>query len=150
MTSSSGAAQKSIMQCFILQYFTAVKKGNFKMKNCDFFSYFCSKHRLWVLVTSTINLCFRAKIRKNDVYPCKPQFYLIKKSCKGVYNKRTCLHDVPVSNYAIRTPSLLHCSTAEDGLKNTTAEQWLHLKLTTVRGTTSVKARFINATLTQQ
>ena len=28
-----------------------------------YFSYFCSKHRLWVL-TSTHNLCFGAKIRK--------------------------------------------------------------------------------------
>ena len=30
-----------------------------QMKKIDVFSYFCAKHRLWVLV----------------VYPCKPQFY---------------------------------------------------------------------------
>ena len=35
-----------------------------------------------VVLTSTHNLCFRAKIRKND-YPCKPQFYYIKVGCKG-------------------------------------------------------------------
>ena len=52
------------------------------------FFYFCSKYRLWVHVrtasiTSTHNLCFRAKLRKK-VYPCKPQFYYIKVWCKGV------------------------------------------------------------------
>ena len=31
---------------------------------------------------STHNLCFRAKIRKNE-YPCKPQFYYIKVGWKG-------------------------------------------------------------------
>ena len=72
----------------ILQFLTAVKKDNFQMKNCDVF---CSKHWLWVLVvlTSTHNLCFRAKIRKH-VYPCKPQFKYIKVGCKGVYLTRTC------------------------------------------------------------
>ena len=45
------------------------------------------------VLTSTHNLCFRAKIRKNE-YPCKPQFYCIKVGCKGVYITRKCLHDV--------------------------------------------------------
>ena len=45
------------------------------------------------VLTSTNNLCFRAKIRKN-VYPCTPQFYNIKAVCKGVYVTRTCFHDV--------------------------------------------------------
>ena len=45
------------------------------------------------VLTSTHNLCFRAKIRKN-VYPCKPQFYYIKVGCKGVYITLTCYHDV--------------------------------------------------------
>ena len=35
------------------------------------------------VLTSTNNLCFRTKIRKN-VYPCKPQFCDIKVGCKGV------------------------------------------------------------------
>ena len=34
------------------------------------------------VLTSTHNLCFRAKIRKNE-YPGKPQFYYIKVGCKG-------------------------------------------------------------------
>ena len=44
-------------------------------------------------LTSTHNLCFRAKIRKKKTYPCKPQFYHIKVGCKGVYITRTCYPD---------------------------------------------------------
>ena len=44
------------------------------------------------VLTSTHNLCFIAKIRK-DEYPCKPQFYYMKVGCKGVFISRTCLHD---------------------------------------------------------
>ena len=35
-----------------------------------------------MVLTSTHNLCFRAKVRRN-VYPCKPHFYSIKAGCKG-------------------------------------------------------------------
>ena len=42
-----------------------------------FFSYFCSKDRLWVLVRTA------AKSEKNNVYPCKPEFYYIKVGFKG-------------------------------------------------------------------
>ena len=46
--------------------FHGCKIENFKMKKIDIFSYFCSKHRLWVHVRSLIeavlmsthNLCF--------------------------------------------------------------------------------------------
>ena len=48
------------------------------------------------VLTSTHNLCFRAKIRKN-VYPCKPQFYYIKVGYKGVFVTRTCFHDAGYS-----------------------------------------------------
>ena len=48
------------------------------------------------VLTSTHNLCFGAKIRKN-VYPCKPQFYYIKVGCKGVFVTRTCFRDVFVN-----------------------------------------------------
>ena len=44
------------------------------------------------VLTSTHNLCFRAKIRKN-VYPYTPQFYYIKVGCKGVFITRICYHD---------------------------------------------------------
>ena len=36
------------------------------------------------VLTSTHNLCFWAEIRKNNVYPCKPQFYYIKVGFKGL------------------------------------------------------------------
>ena len=45
------------------------------------------------VLTSTHNLCFGAKIRKN-VYTCKPQFYYTKVGCKGVFVTRTCFRDV--------------------------------------------------------
>ena len=45
------------------------------------------------VLTSTHNLYFRIKIRKN-VYPCKSQFYYIKVGCKWAYNTRTCYPDV--------------------------------------------------------
>ena len=46
------------------------ENDNFLSKTIDIFSYFCSKHRLWVhvrteaVLTIIHNLCFRAKIRK--------------------------------------------------------------------------------------
>ena len=47
-----------------------------------FFFFFCSKHRSLVhvrtasVLTSTHDLCFRAKTGKHE-YPCKPQFYFL-------------------------------------------------------------------------
>ena len=35
------------------------------------------------VLTSSHNLCFWAKIRKNNIYPCKPQFYYIKVGFKA-------------------------------------------------------------------
>ena len=55
------------------------------MKNCDIFSYLCSKHRLWVdeaVLTSTFNLCFRAKNKKIMYTPVTLNY--IKVGCKGV------------------------------------------------------------------
>ena len=66
--------------------FHGCKNGNFQLIFFLPFSYFCSKHRLWVHVRtdslSTHNLCLtclRAKIRKT----CNPIFYYIKVGCKG-------------------------------------------------------------------
>ena len=42
-----------------------------------YFSYFCSEHRLWVLVRICLAM-FLSRNKKNNVYPCKPQFYYIK------------------------------------------------------------------------
>ena len=41
---------------------------------------------------STHDLFLEQKQDKNG-YPCKPQFYLIKVGCKGVYITRTVYHD---------------------------------------------------------
>ena len=76
--------------------FKGCKNGNFQRKNSDIFSYFLLKTKIVgteAVLTSTHNLCFRAKIRKN-VYPFKRQFYCIKVECKGVLLIRACLHDV--------------------------------------------------------
>ena len=51
-----------------------------------YISYFCSKHGLWVLVRTPIRggsneypqSMFFSRNEKNNVYPCKPQFYYIK------------------------------------------------------------------------
>ena len=44
------------------------------------------------VLTSTHNLCFRAKIRKIS-NPCIPQVCCIKVGFKGVFIKRTCFPD---------------------------------------------------------
>ena len=50
------------------------KNGKFSdKKKSDIFHISAQKHRLWVLVRTT-----SPRIRKNNVYPCKPQFYCIK------------------------------------------------------------------------
>ena len=81
--------------------FHGCKNDYFQTKNYDIFLIFAQnidcgytlEPPLSVAVlTSTHNLCFGAKIRKN-VYPCKPQFYYIKVRCKGVFITRTCFRD---------------------------------------------------------
>ena len=64
------------------------------MKNCDVVLIFAQNIDCGytAVLTSTHNLCFKAKIRKNIVYPCKPQFYYIKVGCKGVYFESGVLH----------------------------------------------------------
>ena len=63
-------------------------------KNSDIFSYFCSKHGLWVLVRTASprrggsneypQSMFLSRNKKNNVYPCKPQFYYMKVGFSGV------------------------------------------------------------------
>ena len=52
-------------------------------KKLWYFSYFCSKHKLWVLVRTASNHVL-SRNKKNNIYPCKPQFYYIKMGFKGV------------------------------------------------------------------
>ena len=44
------------------------------------------------VLTSTHNLCFKAKLEYN-VYPCITQFYYIKVRCMGVYSTQICKYD---------------------------------------------------------
>ena len=54
------------------------------MKNDDIFLIFAQNIDREAVLTSTHNLCCRAKLRKNEyMYLCKPQFYYIKVGCKG-------------------------------------------------------------------
>ena len=69
------------------------KTVSFQIK-CWYFSYFCSKHRFWVFVRTTSvsrsnkypQFMFLSRNKKNNVYPCKPQFYYIKVGFKGGQN----------------------------------------------------------------
>ena len=45
------------------------------------------------VLMSTHYQCFGAKIRKNKVYPCKPQFYYVKVVYEGVYILQTYFPD---------------------------------------------------------
>ena len=55
------------------------------------FSYFCSKHRLWYSLEPPCRggsneypqSMFLSRNKKNNVYPCKPQFYYIKVGLRG-------------------------------------------------------------------
>ena len=83
--------------CNMTAIFHGCKIVNFPMTKCDIFQIFAKNidfgYRSEAVLTSTHNLCFRAKIRK-IVYPCKYQFYYIKVGCKGVYIARTCYPDI--------------------------------------------------------
>ena len=68
------------------------KEGKFSDKKLWYFSYFCSKHRLWYSLepprqggsNEHPQSMFLSRNKKNKVYPCKPQFYYIKVVLKGV------------------------------------------------------------------
>ena len=55
------------------------KNWKFSDKKFWYFSSFCSKQWLWVFVRTCLS-----RNKKNNVYPCKPQFYCIKVGFKGV------------------------------------------------------------------
>ena len=56
---------------------------------------------------------FFSKIRKNNVYPCKPQFYYIKVGFKGVYIIQVCFRDVMPLGYCQSFISALYLSLKE-------------------------------------
>ena len=58
-------------------------------KNSDIFHISAQKRRLWVLLRTALankypQSMFLSRNKKNNVYPCKPQFYYIKVGVKGV------------------------------------------------------------------
>ena len=88
-----------------IENFTTKKLANFQIKNSNIFHISAQKHRLWVLIrTSSQNIdcgyslelplwgssneypqsMFLSRNKKNNVYPCKPQFYYTKMGFKGV------------------------------------------------------------------
>ena len=90
------AASQNITKTCLFKYtenFTT-KKGKLsdQKKKIWYFSYFCSKNRLWYLLELPQWGCsnkypqsmFLSRNKKNNVYPCKPQFYYIKVGFKGV------------------------------------------------------------------
>ena len=88
------------------------KNENFQIKILIFFN-FCSKHRLWALVRP--QSMFLSRNKKNNVYPCKPQFYYIKVGFKRVRIILACFRDafIPASfavNYRITLFFSLHMS----------------------------------------
>ena len=71
--------------------FYHLKKWKFSDKKFWYFSCFCLKHRLWVLVRTASTRRFSrvptiyalSKNKKKNIYPCKPQSYYIKVGLRG-------------------------------------------------------------------
>ena len=75
-----------IMKTRLFKYIEkfTTKNENFQMKNSCSFHISAQNIDGGAVLTSTHYLCFWAEIRKNNVYPYKPQFYCIKVGFKGV------------------------------------------------------------------
>ena len=77
--------------CKYVENFTS-RNWKISDENLCYFSYFCSKHRLWYSLeppqrggsVEYPQSMFLSRNKKNNVYPCKPQFYFIKVGLKGV------------------------------------------------------------------
>ena len=53
---------------------------------------------------------FLSRYKKNNVYPCKPQFYYVKVGFKGINIKKACFHDIlSVLNYCIEKLVYVFC-----------------------------------------
>ena len=60
-----------------------VKIENVHMKNMIYFSYFCTKHRLWLHVVNGYPQFMCCNKNEKKVYPCIPQFCYIKVGYRG-------------------------------------------------------------------
>ena len=71
-------------------------KNNFQMKNFSIFFIIFAQNLdcgSEAVLTSTHNVCIRAKKKRNNEYHCKPQYYYIKVGRKTVYITRMCNPD---------------------------------------------------------
>ena len=59
------------------------KKWRFSDKKFWYFSYFCSKHTLWLLVRTASSIYVLSRNKENNIYHCKPKFYYIKMGLRG-------------------------------------------------------------------
>ena len=83
-----------ITKTHLFKYIDNFTSKNWKIsdKKLWYFSYFCSKHRLWSSLepprrggsNEYPQSMFLSRNKENNVYPCKPQFYYIKVGFKGV------------------------------------------------------------------
>ena len=95
--------QGTITKTRLFKYIENFTSQNWKCSDEKlwYFPYLCSKHRLWVLVrTASARRFVRVPTtyvfeqnKKNNVYPCKPQFYCIKVGFKGVKIIQACFRD---------------------------------------------------------
>ena len=67
-----------------IENFNPPKNWKFSDEKLSYYLYFCSKHRLWAPVNEYPQSMFLSRYKKNNVYPCKPQFYYIKVGFKGL------------------------------------------------------------------
>ena len=99
-------ASTLIMKTCLFKYLENFTSKNWKFsdKKLWYFAYFCLKHRLWYSLEPPEPLrqggsneypqsMFLSRNKKNNVYPCKPQFYYIKVGFKGVNIILACFHD---------------------------------------------------------
>ena len=83
-----------ITKTCLFKYSENFTTKKFSDKKLWYFSYFCSKHRLWISLepprwggsNEYPQSMFLSRNKKNNVYPSKPQFYYIKVGFKGGQN----------------------------------------------------------------
>ena len=84
-------------QLFNILKISPPQTENFQIKKSDIFHISAQNiecgYSLEAVLTRTHNLCL-SRNSKNNVYPCKPQFYYIKVGFKVVKIIQACFHDV--------------------------------------------------------
>ena len=100
-----------IMKTHLCQIYRKFTSKNWKLshKKLWHFSYFWSKHRLWYSLepprqggsNEYPQSMFLSRNKKNNVYPCKPQFYYMKVGFKGVKIIWACFRDDITKNTPI-------------------------------------------------